>query len=119
MNIEEQPQQLHELDAMTVAPGHHEILLENEHVRVLDASVAPGERTPVHTHQWPGVLYVMSWSDFVRYDADDNVLLDSRTMPTAPKAGECLWTAPLPPHYVHNLGGEVLRVITVELKKGL
>jgi hypothetical protein len=71
----------HPLDARAVAPAEHVLLLENEHVRVLDARVAPGARTPVHAHEWPGVLYVISTSDFVRYDPEGNVLLDSRTLP--------------------------------------
>lgn len=116
MNVPENVPAVHPLDAMKVAPEHHEILLENEHVRVLDARVSPGERTPVHTHQWPGILYVMSWSNFIRYDAEDKVLLDSGTMPT-PEKGAALWTDALPPHYVINIGKNELRVITVELKQ--
>jgi hypothetical protein len=58
------------LDAMVAAPSHHEVLLENEHVRVLDTKLGPGESTPVHTHPWPSVLYVLSWSAFVRYDLE-------------------------------------------------
>ena len=38
------------LDAMVAAPDHHEILLENDRVRVLDTRLGPGERTPIHTH---------------------------------------------------------------------
>jgi quercetin dioxygenase-like cupin family protein len=44
------------LDAMTAAPHHHEVLLENDHVRVLDTRLPPGKRTPVHTHCWPATL---------------------------------------------------------------
>ena len=38
------------LDAMVAAPEHHQVLLENEHVRVLDTRLGPGEATPIHTH---------------------------------------------------------------------
>ena len=31
------------LDAMVAAPEHHEVLLENERVRVLDSRIKPGE----------------------------------------------------------------------------
>ena len=62
------------LDALVAAPDHHRVLLENEHVRVLDTKVRPGETTPIHVHPWPSVLYVLSWSDFVRYDPAGNVL---------------------------------------------
>lgn len=118
MNVNESAEPIHPLDAMKVAPDHHKVLLENEHVRVLDARVGPGEHTPVHTHQWPGVLYVMSWSDFIRYDADGNILLDSSTMPT-PVKGASLWLDALPPHYVINKGGKELHVITIELKQAM
>jgi len=56
------------LDAMVTAPDHHEILLENERVRVLDSRIKPGETVPVHTHRWASVLYVLGTSDFIRYD---------------------------------------------------
>ena len=109
-------QTLHPLDAMSVALQHHQVLLENDRVRVLDTRLGPGERTPVHTHQWPGVLYILSWSDFVRYDPEGNVLLDSRTIAAKPPVGASLWSAPLVPHYVQNIGDRELRVIAVELK---
>jgi quercetin dioxygenase-like cupin family protein len=106
----------HPLDARAVAAGEHELLLENEIVRVLDARVAPGERTPIHAHEWPGVLYVISTSDFVRYDPQGNVLVDSRTLPRKMSPGEAVWTGPLVPHYLHNIGDAELRVIAVEIK---
>ena len=68
-----------ELDALVAAPGTHRLLFQNETVRVLETRIAPGETTEVHTHRWPGVLYILSFDHFVRRDADGVVLLDSRT----------------------------------------
>ena len=79
----------HTLDAMTAAPDHHEVLLENERVRVLDTRLGPGESTPVHTHCWPAVLYVLGWSDFVRHGEDGNAILDSRVKGMKPAIGSC------------------------------
>ena len=104
------------LDAMVAAPDHHEILLENDRVRVLDTRLAPGERTPVHTHTSSAALYVMSWSDFLRRDADGDIIVDSRTWERQPATGESLWLPPLPPHSVENIGTAELRLIAVELK---
>lgn len=104
------------LDAMTAAPDHHEVLLENDQVRVLDTRLSPGESTPAHTHPWPSVLSIVCWSDFIRYDADGNVVLDSRTLAPRPEKGDALWSAPLGPHFARNVGNEELRVIAVELK---
>jgi quercetin dioxygenase-like cupin family protein len=105
-----------DLDAMTAASDHHAIILENEQVRMLDTKVRPGEQTHVHTHQWPAALYVVSWSDFVRYDPEGNVLLDSRTLASRPEPGSALWTAPAVPHYVRNVGTTDLHIIAVEVK---
>jgi len=110
------PQGMHPLDAMLAAPDHHKILLENGEVRVLDTRLAPGEQTPVHAHQWPAALYVLSWSDFIRYDPDGNVLIDSRTMIAKPEIGSAIWSAPLAPHFVRNVGQTDLRIIAIEVK---
>jgi uncharacterized RmlC-like cupin family protein len=107
---------LHPLDAMTRAPAHHDLLLENDKVRFLDTRVAPGARTAVHAHQWPAALYVLNWSDFVRYDAAGNVLLDSRTLARRPEPGEALWAPPIGPHYVQNVGNAELRILAIEVK---
>ena len=107
-----------DLDAMLAAPDHHEVLLENDRVRVLDTRLAAGERTPIHTHKSSAALYVMSWSDFLRRDASGNVIVDSRTWERQPATGEALWLPPLAPHSVENIGDAELRLIAVELKRG-
>ena len=65
------------LDAVMAAPAHHTVLLENEHVRVLEARVEAGDTVPLHTHRWPGVQYFLSLSSFVRRDAEGAVVVDS------------------------------------------
>jgi hypothetical protein len=108
---------LHPMDAMSAAADHHSVLLENDQVRILDTRLGPGEQTPVHTHQWPAALYVLSWSDFIRRDASGTVLADSRTMAAAPRPGEALWLSPLASHQVENVGSADLHIIAVELKQ--
>lgn len=104
------------LDAMQAASDHHKILLENDHVRVVEAWVAPADTVPVHTHRWPGVILVARGSHFVRRDARDTVLVDSRQEGAPFKADAVLWGAPLPPHSLTNVGDQELRTITVEIK---
>jgi len=101
------------LDALIAAPQHHKLLFENESVRVLDASIKPGETTALHTHRWAGTLYILSWSDFVRRNADGAVILDSRTI-SAVVPGTALWSEPLVLHTLENVGDAELRVIAVE-----
>jgi len=104
------------LDALTAAPQHHKLLFENEQVRVLETFIPPGEITAVHTHQWPATLYIVSWSDFIRYDANGNVVADSRTPNTLREPGTAIWTAPLAPHALKNIGDRDIHVIGVEIK---
>lgn len=103
------------LDALTAAPRHHSLLLENEQVRVLDTCIAPGATTPLHAYRWPAVLYVLSWSDFVRRDAAGKVLVDSRGI-RGPEPGSAVWSGPLPPHTLENVGSFNLHVIAIEQK---
>jgi mannose-6-phosphate isomerase-like protein (cupin superfamily) len=108
-------ERLDELDALIAAPQHHALLLENDSVRVLDTRVPPGETVPLHTHRWPSVLYILSWSDFVRRDAQGAVVTDSRSAGKL-SVGAALWSPPLSPHTLENVGAFDLRAISVELK---
>ena len=112
-NIELDP-----LDALIVSANHHRLLLENDKVRVVETLIPAGERTTIHTHQWAGVLHVKSWSDFVRRDDKDNILVDTRTNKAARRnPDDVMWGAALPPHSLENVGNQTLRIIAVELKE--
>jgi hypothetical protein len=104
------------LDAMAAAPRHHTLLLENERVRVLVTRIERGDIVPLHTHRWSSVYHVLSWSDFVRRDAEGEVLFDSRTQPPVPAVPFVLWSGPLPPHTVENVGPEAIHILSVEIK---
>jgi len=104
------------LDALVAAPAHHRLVLENDRVRVLDTLIGPGERTPVHTHQWPAVHFIRSWSAFVRRDAEGNVVLDTRAGAGPSDPPSVLWGDPLGPHSLENVGVTPLHVVSVELK---
>lgn len=104
-----------ELDALHAAPGFHALLFENDSVRVLETHVPSRQTVPLHTHRWPAVLYILSWSDFVRRDGEGSVMADSRLAGT-PSEQKAVWSGPLPPHTLENVGQSELRVISVELK---
>jgi quercetin dioxygenase-like cupin family protein len=107
-----------ELDALLAASDHHQLLLENEHVRVLETVIRAGEATAVHTHRWPNVQYVVSGADFVRRDGDGKVTLDTRAGSGPPTPSTASWSGPIPPHSLENVGDAELCVIMVELKAG-
>jgi hypothetical protein len=104
------------LDALKAAPAHHDLLFENERVRVIHTHIPAGDTVPLHTHRWGGVAYLMSWSDFVRRDREGKVLLDSRVSATPPAIPGVQWLQPLPPHTVENVGPDTIRILIVELK---
>ena len=104
------------IDAVAAAPGNHRVLLENDQVRVLDVVVPPHTKEPVHAHCWPSVLHITQAGDFVDYDADGKVLLDTRKLEKALTFPMTMWKGPEAPHAVENLSELPLRLIRVELK---
>ena len=105
------------LDALIAAPDHHKLLMENDRVRVLDTLIVPGDITPVHTHRWPGALYVLSWGDFIRRDGEGNVMADTREGDRQAEPPTVVWLDALPPHSLENVGTTDIHVISVELKQ--
>ena len=54
-----------ELEATVAAPDNHKILLENDYVRVLEVTLAPGEVEPLHFHRWPSVLHILQADQWI------------------------------------------------------
>jgi hypothetical protein len=104
------------LDALAAAPRHHRLVLENERVRVLDTRIPSGDVVPVHTHRWPAVYYTIAPGQCVRYDAEGNVLLDTRIHPLRRDDQSAVWIESLPPHSVENVGPGEIHLISIELK---
>ena len=105
------------LDATVAAPQNHKVVLENERVRVLEVTVQPGEREPVHGHKWPSLMYVMA-EDLIRdYDSEGKLLYDSRTDKARLTTPYTIWMPPQAPHSVENLSKTPLRLLRVELKQ--
>jgi hypothetical protein len=116
MNL--QPEQWpDELDALVAAQRHHKLMFENDSVRVLDTNIPPGEITALHTHRFAASHVVINWSDFIRYDAEGNVLLDSRNMGKTITPFSALWSEPIGLHALKNIGNGDLHIISIEIKK--
>jgi hypothetical protein len=105
-------------DAVIAAPKNHKILMENEKVRVLEVTLLPGEKEPLHHHQWPSVLYIQTAGDFADYDGEGKVIFDTRTLPTPLVFPMTMYKEPEAPHSVENLSKTItLKLIRVEMKK--
>jgi len=105
------------LDAVTAAPKNHRVVLENEHVRVLDVTVAPGEREPLHAHCRPSVMYLMQEGIYRDYDSEGRLIEAVDTAPPPAQFPMTLWLEPQAPHAVHNLDSRPTRLLRIELKK--
>jgi quercetin dioxygenase-like cupin family protein len=104
------------LDAVKAAPENHKAIFENEHVRVLDVTIAPHSKEPIHTHCWPGTLYIYQAGDAIDRDANGKILFDSRQLKMKPSIPFVEWTAPEAPHSVENLDDLPLKLIRFENK---
>ena len=105
------------LDAVAAAPKNHRVLLENDRVRVLDVTVAPGEREPLHAHCRPSVMYVMHVGVARDYDAEGRVIDEQTVAPPPTDFPQTFWLESTPPHSVENLDARAIRLLRVELKQ--
>ena len=106
------------LDAVIAAPINHKILMENDKVRVLEVTLMPGETEEVHHHQWPSVLYIQEAGDFIDYDSNGNIIMDSRQIKPALQFPMTMWKDAEAPHSVENLSKTItIRLIRVEMKQ--
>lgn len=99
-------------DALVVAPEAYKITLENEYVRVVQLSLAPGQKTAMHTHGGsPVVLVGFSEGRFKLTDATGKVREGQG------KFGSVTYSPGHPmKHQSENVGTVPLRDFRVELK---
>ena len=104
------------LDGVAADPDHHRVLFENDEVRVLETIIAAGDTTPLHTHETPTVMYVISGSHFHRRDEHGATMVDSQADPgfVLPRV---MYSPGTPRHTLQNTGSDDLVVIGVELKR--
>ena len=98
------------IDAATVSPDRFKVLLENEHVRVLEYALQPGERDQWHTHP-AKVSYVVEGGELRIHLADGTSFLSTEGQGTA------TWMDALPRHYAENTGKTPVRIVLVEVKR--
>jgi quercetin dioxygenase-like cupin family protein len=84
------------------------VKLENSRVRVLEATLAPGEKEQLHSHP-AYVIYVIEGGKVRNHTAD------GKTNETELKSGEALFRDPLT-HWAENIGTTTMHLILVELK---
>jgi hypothetical protein len=94
-------------DAVQVAPNSHRVLFENAFVRVLEVTIPPGTKEPMHNHRWPSLF--LTWDTggrtaHMRYYRADGTVHDMPSTNAPVSEGKWIvkWMAPEPMHAVEN-----------------
>ena len=95
-------------DSTIVDPDVHQVVLENEHIRVLEARGAPGWKSPMHTH--PPLLLVSVGSARVKMRTPEG-----QTQIVDLRPGSVVWRDKPIEHSWDLLAGD-LHVVAVEVK---
>lgn len=106
-------------DAVNAAPSSHEILLENDRVRVLRVAIPPGVAEPVHDHRWSSVMYFERAQPitYISYTMDNGRMTESsRTDVPAASLSGAQAAGPEGLHSVLNRGSGPFVAIRVEFK---
>ena len=96
------------IDPVESSPNNYKVLEENEHVRMLEMIVPPGESDNLHSHPDEAVYFITGGKARVTVDGEqmEMELPDGATMLHEG------WT-----HQVTNIGDTEIRAIIVESKK--
>ena len=97
-----------EQDPLVVNAKTIALKLENPRVRVLEATLKPGDKEQTHSHP-AYVIYVIAGGKF-RNHATDGTITDGEF-----KAGDVIYREPVT-HWAENTGNTTIRLVLVELK---
>lgn len=97
-----------EQDPLVVNARTIGLKLENPRVRVLEATLKPGDKEQTHSHP-AYVIYVIAGGKF-RNHATDGTVTDGEF-----KAGDVIYREPVT-HWAENIGNTTIRLVLVELK---
>jgi quercetin dioxygenase-like cupin family protein len=95
-------------DPLTVNPKTIALKLENARVRVMEATLKPGDVEKVHSHP-PYVIYVIEGGKFRMHGVDGSMTEGEF------KTGDVIYSEPRT-HWAENIGNTTIRLELVELK---
>lgn len=98
-----------EIDPVTVSPDMYKVLLENDHVRVVQYTIKPGESDKPHTHP-PKVSYVVDGGTL-------RITLADSSFVTTDPSGEATFRGAVPRHNATNIGTTAVSIILFDIKK--
>jgi len=96
-------------DAVKVAPKNFKVLVENEHVRVVQDTLKPGEKEAQHTH--PAGWYYVTQPGKMKV-----TYADGKVSTWDAKPGEQSWMDAEAAHTSENIGKSTIQYVLVEVK---
>ena len=112
------------MDSVNAAPKNHKVLFENDHVRLLEVTVQPGETENMHGHKYPSVFMMDAPQPKItnrNLEEPANGDAGQRPPPRAVYEGQypnCrAMTTPQPPHQVTNVDTFPQHFYRMEFKK--
>ena len=113
------------MDSVNAAPKNHRVLFENDHVRLLEVVVQPGETEAMHGHKFPSVFMMDApQPKVVNKNLEDDAADANRPRPPRPpQDGEAQYptcramTTPQAPHQVTNTENFPQHFYRMEFKK--
>jgi mannose-6-phosphate isomerase-like protein (cupin superfamily) len=99
----------HTIDAAQASPNHYTVMLENEHVRVLDMHLPAGQVDNTHSHPSETVYFI--------HGGDARIHLpDGQAVELEIPDGHIMWHEAWT-HRVENIGSSEIRAIIVESRR--
>lgn len=97
------------IDVLKASPDKYTLRLENEHVRVIEYSLRPGEKDNPHTHP-AKTSYVISGGTFRVYPENEE------PFDYVEVQGMTEWSDKTSKHYVENIGNTTITILLTEIK---
>ncbi len=112
-------------DGPVAAPGNHQVLFENENIRIMSVTVLPGTKEPYHAHMKCSVLVFDSPAKVTDYNKD-GVVTPRVLLAGIPWLGDDApknvpFVGVQPPQSLHSIANNdthPLHLTRIEMKKG-
>lgn len=103
-------------DAVKAAPSNHDVLYEDDTIRVLSVTLRPGEPEPLHHHRFPSIFVIDRLVPLRDFDAEGR----EQQLPIPPQFDLplVLQMPPQPLHSVLNEGTSLFHGTRIEFKRG-
>ncbi len=105
------------MDAINAAPDNHDVIYEDDYIRVLSVTLQPGVPEPLHHHRYPSIFVIDRLAPLRDFDAEGREV----KLPI-PDSFELPLILKMPPQHLHsvlNEGDTPFHGTRIEFKQGM